>query len=390
MDSGYPGASRAGMDLSLTDTQQLIRNSARDFMTENIDSDYVREMESHDTGSSEEIWKSLAEMGWTGLLVPESDGGAGMSLIEMAVLLEEMGATALPGPFFSSAVTGATAIAEFGSDKQKQEFLPRLVDGDLVTALAFLEGSAAWDPGVVQATATRAEDGWALSGSKVFVPGAAGADLFIFAARTSQDGAPEDSLTLFLVDAKRLDSSAIKALDSISDDRFAEVDFEDLMIPPDAVLGEVGEGWSALKRILDVSTAAKCAEMLGGSRKAVDMTVDFVQERSQFGRAIGTFQAVQHRTSDMATDLEVGRQLTYKAIWKIAEGKDYAHDLAIAKAYMSEKFPDICYGAHQMHGAIGFTQEHDLQIFSRRAASARVMFGDANHHRQIIAEQMGL
>ncbi|NQW16414.1 MAG: acyl-CoA/acyl-ACP dehydrogenase [Chloroflexi bacterium] len=378
------------MDLSLTDTQQMIRNSARDFMTEHIDSDYVRKMESHETGTDKEIWKSLAEMGWTGLLVPESDGGAGMSLIEMAVLLEEMGATALPGPFFSSAVTGATAIAEFGSDKQKQEFLPRLVDGDLVTALAFLEGSAAWDPGVVQATATRSEDGWALSGAKVFVPGGAGADVFIFAARTSQDGAPEDSLTLFLVDAKQLDSSAIKSLDSISDDRFAEVDFDGVTVPPDAILGEIDQGWPALKRILDVSTAAKCAEMLGGSRKAVDMTVEYVKERSQFGRAIGTFQAVQHRTSEMATDLEVGRQLTYKAIWKIAEGKDYEHDLATAMAYMSDRFPEICYGAHQMHGAIGFTQEHDLQIYSRRAASARVMFGDANHHRKIIAEQMGL
>ena len=378
------------MDLSLDDTQQLIRSSARDFLAESVDRLYVRDMEDDERGYTDEFWKSVAELGWTGMIVPEQHGGAGMSLIELSLVLEEMGAAAAPGPFFSTAVVGAHAISTHGNDNQKSKYLPRLVSGKLITSLAMLEGGASWEAGGIRMSAERSEDGWRLNGEKVFVADAAAADLFIVAARTGENGAPEESITLFMVEASTIGNMKMERLESVADDRYYVVDFQGVMAPPDGVLGEVDGGWPLLKQTLDLAAVAKCAEMLGGSRKAVDMTLEYVKERVQFGRPIGTFQAVQHRAAEMATDLEIARQFTYRAAWALSEGKGDGTEVATAKAFLSDKFPEICSGAHQLHGAIGYTREHDLQIFSRRAASAKVAFGDARHHREVLAELMGL
>ena len=378
------------MDLSLDDTQQLVRRSARDFLAESVDRLYVREMEDDQRGYTDEFWKSVAELGWTGMIVTEQHGGAGMSLIELSLVLEEMGAAATPGPFFSTAVVGAHAISTHGNDDQKSKYLPRLVSGELITSLALLEGGASWEAGGIRMSAERSEDGWRLNGEKVFVADAAAADLFIVAARTSENGAPEESISLFLVEASTLGNMKMERLESVGDDRYYVVDFQDVVVPPDGVLGEVDGGWPLLKQTLDLAAVAKCAEMLGGSRKAVDMTLDYVKDRVQFGRPIGTFQAVQHRAAEMATDLEIARQFTYRAAWALSEGKGDGTEVATAKAFLSDKFSEICSSAHQLHGAIGYTREHDLQIFSRRAASAKVAFGDARHHREVLAELMGL
>ncbi len=378
------------MDLSLDDTQQLVRNSARDFLAESVDRQYVRDMEDDERGYSDEFWKSVAELGWTGMIVPEQHGGAGMSLIELSLVLEEMGAAAAPGPFFSTAVVGAHAISTHGNDDQKNKYLPGLVKGELITSLAMLEGSASWAPGGIRLSAQRSEDGWRLNGEKVFVADAGAADLFIVAARTDENGPPEESITLFLVDSSAIGAIKMERLESVADDRYYVVGFKDVIVPPDGVLGEVDGGWPLLKQTLDLAAVAKCAEMVGGSRKAVDMMLEYVKERVQFGRPIGTFQAVQHRAAEMATDLEIARQFTYRAAWALSEGKGDGAEVATAKAFLSEKFSEICSSAHQLHGAIGFTREHDLHIYSRRAASAKVAFGDARHHREVLAGLMGL
>jgi alkylation response protein AidB-like acyl-CoA dehydrogenase len=333
------------------------------------------------------MWDTIAELGWLGMTILEEHGGAGLSLIELAIVLEEMGASATPGPFFSTAVVGARAIDGHGSADQKSRYLPALAEGKLKTSLAVLEQAGAWDTRDCNATAERAEDGWVVSGRKMFVADAANADLLIVAART---GESDRDISLFLVDKSATADIEINPISTVSDDRNAEVAFNDVKVSPDALLGDANAGWEIVEDLLGYGAVAKAAEMLGGARFVVDMTVEFAKERVQFGRPIGTFQAVQHKAAEIATDLEVSRQFVYNAAWKLSNGRDADADVAVAKYWLSDKFPAICSQAHQLHGAIGFTKEHDLQIFSRRAMAASVAFGDANQHRETIARSMGL
>ncbi|MCH6587788.1 MAG: acyl-CoA dehydrogenase, partial [Proteobacteria bacterium] len=198
-------------------------------------------------------------------------------------ILVELGAAAAPGPFFSTAVVGAHAISAHGNDDQKSKYLPRLVSGELITSLAILEGGASWEAGGIRMSARRSEDGWRLNGEKVFVADAGVADLFIVAARTGENGPPEESITLFLIEASTTENIEMERLESVADDRYYVVDFQDVVVPPDGVLGEVAGGWPLLKQTLDLAAVAKCAEMVGGSRRAVDMTLEYVKERVQFG-----------------------------------------------------------------------------------------------------------
>ncbi len=380
------------MDLGLDETQTMIRDSAREFLETSAGSDFVREMEADPRGFSDELWRSMADMGWIGMNVPEEHGGAGMGLVELALVLEEMGAAALPGPFFSTAVVGATLLTTHGSSAQKAELLPKLAQGDLITAFALHEKRPAWTAGSISLRAEKTEDGWRLTGEKLFVADAHVADLFIVAARTDTEppAPPEKSITLFLVKRASTDGISLTPLKSVTDDRLHAVEFREAVVPPDAMLGAEGGGWPALQALFAVGATAKCAEMLGGSRRVLDMTVEYVKDRVQFGRPVATFQAVQHRCADMATEVQAARQLTYQAAWRLAQGLDAAREVAIAKSWLSDIFPRVCAEAHQAHGAIGFTREHDLQIYTRRAAAARLAYGDARHYRETIAESMGL
>ena len=374
------------MDLGLDEAQQMLRNSARAFLEAECPDSYVREMERDSRGYTPELWQKMAEQGWLGLIVPERYGGVGLGFLDLSILLEEMGRAMLPGPFFSTVVMAGMAVLDAGSEAQKQEILPRIADGQLIMTLALTEPSARWDARGVETAAEPVGNGFLINGTKLFVPDAGAADYLVVAARTG--GADED-ISLFLV-PRESDGVSLTPLKTIALDKQFEVSLDGVEIPSSALLGELNEGWRTVEKVLQWGAVGKCAEMVGGSQQVLDMTVEYAQQRVQFGRPIGSFQAVQHHCANMATDVEGTRYITYQAAWRLSEGLPSKLEVAAAKAWVSEAYQRVCALGHQCHGAIGFTKEHNMQLYSRRAKAAELAFGDADLHLEKVADAIGL
>ena len=374
------------MDLGLNEAQQMLKNSAREFLDAECPDTVVREMEVDERGYTPELWGKLAEQGWLGLIFPERYGGVGLTFLDLSILLEEMGRAMLPGPFFSTVVLGGMAIMDAGSEEQKQEYLPRIAEGQIIVTLALTEPSARWDAAGVQLTATPAGDGYVLNGTKLFVPNAHVSDHLVVAART---GTGAEDITLFIV-PRGTDGITQTLLQTIASDRQSEVVFDDVKLPGSAVLGGVNAGWATVARVLDWGAIGKCAEMSGGGQQVLDMTVEYVKQRTQFGRPIGSFQAIQHHCANMATDVEGSRYITYQAAWRLSEDLPAKREVAMAKAWVSDAYRRVCALGHQSHGAIGFTKEHNMQLFSRRAKAAELAFGDSDYHLEAVADSVGL
>ncbi len=374
------------MDLGLNETQQMLRNSAREFLEVECPIEYVRNMEEDERGYTRELWEKMAALGWLGLVFSEEYGGEGLGIVELAILLEEMGRALLPGPYFSSVVMAGATIAESGSEEQKREYLAGIASGRVVATLALTEPSGRWDARGVETTAERSGGGFVINGVKLYVPNAHVSDYIVVAART---GGGERGVSLFIV-PRGSDGLSETRLRTIASDKQSELVFEDVRLPASALLGEIDGGWDTLERTLAWATVGKCAEMLGGAQQALDMTVGYAKQRIQFGRAIGSFQAIQHYAADMATDVEGCRHITYQAAWRLGEGLASEREVAMAKAWVSDAYQRVCALGHQSHGAIGFTREHDMQLYSRRAKSAELMFGDADVHLETVASAMGL
>ncbi|MBI4200716.1 MAG: acyl-CoA/acyl-ACP dehydrogenase [Chloroflexi bacterium] len=377
------------MDLGFTESQQMLRSSAREFLERECPTSLVRAMEQDDRGYTPDLWREMAELGWLGLAIPEQYGGMGLSYLDLALLLEETGRALLPGPFFSTVVLGAMTLLEAGSQEQKQDLLPKIAQGQLIATLALTEPSATYTPSGVHTTARATGDHYVLNGTKLFVPDAQVADVLIVAARTRSAPDPAQGVTLFLVDA-RSPGVRIVPLKTIAGDKQAEVQLQDAAVLASSVVGRSDQGWAAVSRVLDMAAVGKCAEMLGGADRVLEMTVGYVKERVQFGRPVGSFQAVQHHCANMATDVEGCRYVTYQAAWRVSERLPAATEVAIAKAWVSDAYQRVCALAHQCHGAIGFTSEYDLQLFTRRGKTAQVAYGDSDHHRELVAQGLGL
>ena len=374
------------MDLGLDEAQQMLKNSARAFLEAECPDTYVREMEEDERGYTPELWQKMAEQGWLGLILPEQYGGVGLTFLDLAILLEEMGRAMLPGPFFSTAVMAGMTILDAGSESQKQELLPRIAEGQLILTLALTEPSARWDAVGVETVAEASGDSYVISGTKLFVPNAHVSDYIIVAART---GKGDEDISLFLV-PRETDGVSQTMLKTIASDRQSEVALDNVTVPSSALIGELNKGWETIRKVLQWGAVGKCAEMVGGSQQVLYMTVEYAQQRVQFGRPIGSFQAVQHHCANMATDVEGTRYITYQAAWRLAEGLPAEKDVATAKAWVSEAYRRVCALGHQCHGAIGFTKEHNMQLYSRRAKAAELAFGDADFHLETVAEAIGL
>ncbi len=374
------------MDLGLNETQQMLKSSAREFLEAECPTSFVRNMEEDQRGYTPELWGRLASLGWLGLVIPGKYGGEGLGFVELAILLEEMGRVLLPGPFFSTVVMAGTAIAHAGSEDQKRELLSGIASGQLIVTLALTEPSGRWDPGGVETTATPAAGGYTISGTKLYVPNAHVSDYIVAAART---GGAERDVSLFVV-PRTAEGLGQTLLQTIASDRQSELVFDDVHAPSSALVGELHSGWNTIEEVLRWGAVGKCAEMLGGAEAVLDMTVAYAKQRIQFGRAIGSFQAVQHHTADMATDVEGCRHITQQAAWALSEGLPADREVSMAKAWVSDAYQRVCAIGHQCHGAIGFTKEHDMQLFSRRAKAAELMFGEADHHLETVASAMGL
>lgn len=374
------------MDLGLTEDQEMLRSMARDFIEQETPRTFVRDMEEDDRGFTAEMWQKIAQVGWLGLIVPEEHGGTGQSLVDLGILMEEVGHGVMPGPFFNTALV-TVGILDAGSDAQKAEYLPRIAAGDLIATAAILEPYSRLDANGINLAAAASGDSYTLNGTKMFVENAHAADYLLVAARTGGSG--EDGVTLLLVDAQS-NGVSVDKLKTIATDNQCEVTFNNVSVPAANVLGEAGNGWSVLRLLLQKGAALRCCQMVGALQEVLDMTVEYVKNRVQFGRPIGSFQAIQHYCANMATDVDGSRFITYQAIWRLGEGLSSDLEVSSAKAWVSDSAQRVAATAHQCHGAIGFTQEHDLQLFTRRLKAWEVSFGDGDYHRERVAQAMNI
>lgn len=377
------------MDLGFSEEQEMLRTTTRDFLTNECPAELVKEMVEDEKGYTPELWRKMAELGWMGLTFPEEYDGMGMTFLDLVVLLEEIGRACLPGPFFSTVVLAGYAILEAGSEEQKKELLPKISNGELILTLALTEPSASYEPGGIKVKASPKNGDYVINGTKLFVPDANVADYMICVARTKDSASPEEGITLFLVDAKSPGISTT-LLKTIAGDKQCEVIFNDVKVPKGNILGELDKGWPVVEKVLEKATVGLCAQMVGGAQKAMEMSVDYAKERIQFGRPIGSFQSIQNYCADMITDVDGSKYITYEAAWKLSEGMPAAMEVSMAKAWTSEACCRVTALGHQIHGAIGFTVDHDLPLYFKRAKAGEATFGNADLHREMVAKQLGL
>ena len=376
------------MDYSLSEEQEIIKKAAHDFLTNECPTSFIREMIEDEKGYSPEMWKKMADLGWMGFIYPVSYGGMEGSFLDLAVLLEEMGKFILPGPYFSSVILGGQLLLEGGNEKQKDKYIPSIVNGESIFTLALIEASAKYTPGSIKVTAKKSDNGYIIDGTKLFVSDAHVAQQIIVAART-KDGVGADGITLFVVDGK---SSGVSytALPTIAGDKQFVVKFDKVLVPNDNILGDIDQGWSIIEKIWPKIIVCRCAQIVGAAQQAFDMTIQFVKERKQFGQPLGTLQAIHHFCADMAADLDGCRYMTYQAAWMLSEGLPCVKEIAMAKSWCSDAFKRITAKAHQAHGAMGFTEEYDLHLYYKNAKSWELLYGDSAFHREVVAQQMGM
>lgn len=374
------------MDFGLNTDQEELQKYARDFLDNECPPTFVRKMMEHESAYDEAFYKHMAQLGWMGIAVGEAYGGQGMTYVDLAVLVEEMGRALVPGPFFASVCLAAPVIEAAGSEEQKQTLLTKIASGEGNATVAYTEASGRVDAAGIQMTARADGDGYVLAGTKLFVPDAHLADTIVVAARTSDGDDPTEGVTLFAVDrgTSGVDIEQLKTMDMTR--RWCEVRFDGVQVGADAVLGEPDRGWAPLEKGLQRATALLCAECVGGSHKVLDMSVAYAKERVQFGRPIGSFQAVKHKCADMLVDVEMARSAMYYAAWA-ASSDDSELPLAssVAKAYCGDAYVRVAGNGIQVHGGIGFTWEHDMHLYFKRAKANEMLLGDPTYHRELVA-----
>ena len=367
------------MQFGLTETQQILKNSAREFFAAECPIAEVRRLMETPTAYHAVLWQKMAHQGWTGIIFDEEYGGLGLGLVEMAVALEEMGRALVPGPYLSMLLAGV-AIGAAGNPAQKRKWLSRISMVEAHATLALLEASASWDPDAVQLDARPTPAGCALNGRKMFVPDAATADFLVCAARRGPD------LGLFIVPrgARGLTVSPLPAIDETR--KLYQVAFEDVPVAEEDFLALGDSARAALDRALAVATVALAAEMVGGMQRVMEIAVEYAKARKQFGKPIGQFQAVQHLCADMLLLTESSRSAAYYAAWALQQRAPEADvAVSIAKAYASDAYREVGNRGIQVQGGMGFTWENDVHLYYKRAKASELMFGDATYHRERIA-----
>lgn len=363
------------MEFTLNEEQEMLKKSAQDFLRNECGKKVLKELEESETGFSERLWKGMAELGWMGIVVPEAHGGVELGLLDLAVLFEEYGRAALNGPMLGT-VMGTLALLQGGSEKQKEDMLPRIASGDLVNSFALEEPEVAYDPKCVALRAEAEDGGYVLRGTKLFVPYATVADQLFVVARTDGEPGDEDGISLFVVDAKTsgIQSTPLKAF---AGDKQFEVVFDGVRVSSDDLIGSLNGGLALVQSILEKATAVQCAEMVGGAQYELDITAEYSRTRVQFNRPIGTFQAVQHRMADMYMDVLGARLTSYQALWRLGEGMEASREVAIAKAFTSNAVRRVAFSAQQLHAGMGYDLDHELHYYYRRAKNLELKLGSA-------------
>jgi alkylation response protein AidB-like acyl-CoA dehydrogenase len=371
------------MNFAFTDEQEELRKTVRAFLDAKSPESAVREQMETEAGYDDAVWRQMGEqMGLQGLSIPEEFGGSGYTFIELGIVLEEMGRSLLCAPFFSTVVLAANTLLHSGDDAAKKDYLPGIASGETIATVAFTEPSGKWDEAGIEMQATAAGDGWTLSGTKMFVLDGHTANLILVAARTPQ------GVSLFAVDgdAAGLTRTALSTMDQTR--KQARLEFENT---PGRFVGTDGDGWNVLDKVLDLVAIGLAAEQVGGAQKVLDMAVEYAKVRVQFGRPIGSFQAIKHKCADMLLEVESAKSAAYYGMWCASELNDELPSVAsLAKAYCSEAYFHAAAENIQIHGGIGFTWEHPAHLYFKRAKSSELLFGDPTYHRELLAQRIGI
>lgn len=378
------------MALVLNEDQQLLKESAKNFCQQSSPLSVLRDLRDRkdETGFERDIWQQMLDLGWAGMAIPEAYGGFDFGYGGLGIVLEETGRTLTSSPLISTVLIGATAIAEIGSDEQKQSLLPKIAAGELLLSLA-LDETVVHNPSHIEKTiATKAGNDFVLSGEKTFVLDGHVADKLIVAARTSGDKDSEEGISLFIVNvsAPGVKVTRTQMVDSRNS---AKVTFDNVTVSADDLLGDEGKGYKTLEYVLDIARIGLAAEMLGSIQEVFNRIVDYLKQREQFGVLIGSFQGLQHRAANMYSEIELCKSVVRASLAALDNEKSTKDEIAelasIAKAKLSEVFFEVSNEGVQMHGGIGMTDEFDIGFFIKRARVAQQYLGDAVFHRDRFA-----
>lgn len=377
------------MNFELSEEQKILKKTAQDFLRKECPKALTRKLMESEEGYSPELWRKIAELGWTGLIIPMALGGSECSFLDLIILMEEMGYNLCPLPFFSTVLLGGLPILSSGNDRQKKAFLPKIARGELFLTMALTEQSASYEASAIRVPAKIEGDEYVITGIKLFVLDAHIADYILCAARTQDVQNSDQGITIFIVDAKSptVMSTLLKTLPQ---EKQCEVVFDHVRVPKENILGELDRGWPIVEDTLAKSVVAKCVEMVGGAQAVMDMALQYAKERIQFDQPIGSFQVIQHYFADMWVDINGARMLTMKAASQVSKGIPAAKEVAIAKAKTGEVFRKVTILGHQIFGGIGFTMEHDMHLYHRRSITGDVTFGDTAIQHEKVAKELGL
>jgi alkylation response protein AidB-like acyl-CoA dehydrogenase len=371
------------MNFAFSEEQDELRKSVKRFLEDKSPETEVRRLMETTEGYDTAVWTQMADqLGLQSLTIPEEFGGSGFSYVELIVVLEEMGAALLCAPFFSTVALGANAILTSGDQKAKEELLPGIASGETIATLAHTEDSGQWDTESVTLTATPSGDGWSLNGHKSFVIDGHVADLILVVGRT------DAGISLFAVqgDADGLTRTPLATMDQTR--KQARLEFAGT---PARLIGSDGGASAGLSKTLDLAAVALAAEQVGGAQRCLDSSVDYAKTRIQFGRPIGSFQAIKHKCADMLLEVESAKSAAYYAGWAAAEDSDELPVVAsLAKSYCSEAYFHAAAETIQIHGGIGFTWEHPAHLYFKRAKSSELLLGDPSYHRELLAQRIGI
>ena len=378
------------MKLVLTEEEQFLKDTAKNFAEERCPISHFRSLRDNNDPNlwDKDIWKEMTSLGWPGILIPEEYGGSNFGITGISVILEECAKTLTPSPLFATGVLGAFSITNFGNDDQKQDYLPKISDGDLTTALA-IDESSHHNPADTEMVAKKDGKKFVLNGKKTFVIDGASADLLIVLARTSGNKGESSGLTLFLIDSNDTGIEKIK-LDMADSRNYANINFNNVEVSAKNILGDEETGGETIENILDIGRIAIASEMLGNAEAAFETTLDYLKQRKQFGVLIGSFQALQHRAAEMFCELELTKSSVMAAMKAADEGSNELQRLSsLSKTMAGETLYLVSNEAVQMHGGIGVTDEYDIGFFLKRARVAEQIFGSAKFHTERYANISG-
>ncbi len=375
------------MDYALAKDQEMIKKSAKEFFQKECPKDKVRDLKEDSKGYDHKTWKKMIKLGYQGLVIPEKYGGLEGEFLELMVFMEELGRNIMPSPYFSTVIDCVLPILKYGTEEQKEVYLPGIAEKGDIWALAQSEETADMEADDIKLTATAEGNGFVLNGTKLFVSYASVTGNLLVVTRTTESDNAENGISLFLVDAKSAGIS-MESMPTAAHDNRNAVTFDNVKVPAENILGEKDNGWEIVDYITQHSAVLKAAEMSGGAQAALDLVVNYTKERKQFGKSLGTFQAIQHRLVDLLTGVDGLKYLVHKAAWNINNGTPSKLLNSAVKAKANSVYHNVCYHGIVMHGAIGWTEEMDIGLYHIRTRSMTSGAGGTDYHLERITREL--